>query len=61
MSQSGHPLLDRPPPPSRADGRRAQGIGERDRVLGVFPGSRGQEIARHWTPFREAACRMLAD
>jgi lipid-A-disaccharide synthase len=56
----GHPLLDRPPPPSRADGRRALGIGERDRVLGLFPGSRGQEIARLWTPFREAACRMLA-
>jgi len=56
----GHPLLDRPPPPSRTEGRRALGMGERDRVLGLFPGSRGQEIARLWTPFRDAARRLLA-
>jgi lipid-A-disaccharide synthase len=56
----GHPLLDRPPPPSRAEGRLALGIGGNERVLGVFPGSRGQEIARLWTPFRDAARQLLA-
>lgn len=56
----GHPLLDRPPLPSKAHARAALGLGEDDRVLGIFPGSRGQEIARLWAPFRDAARRLLA-
>jgi lipid-A-disaccharide synthase len=57
----GHPLLDRPPLPQRAEARRLLGLGAADRVLGIFPGSRTQEIARLWKPFREAAVRLLAE
>jgi lipid-A-disaccharide synthase len=52
----GHPLKDRPAPPPRAEARRALGSG----VLGLFPGSRAQEVKRHWTMFREAAARITA-
>jgi lipid-A-disaccharide synthase len=34
------------------------GIPEAARVLALFPGSRRQEIARLWVPFREAARRL---
>lgn len=48
----GHPLLDRAVNlPSRAEARRRLGIAESDRVLALFPGSRGQEIARHLDDF----------
>jgi lipid-A-disaccharide synthase len=30
-------------------------------VLGLFPGSRGQEIRRLWEPFRDAAVRLLME
>jgi lipid-A-disaccharide synthase len=30
-------------------------------VLGIFPGSRAQEIRRLWEPFRDAALRLLQD
>lgn len=56
----GHPLLDRPAPPSRSEARRGLGIGAEERVLGIFPGSRAQETARLWPPFRDAARRLLA-
>jgi lipid-A-disaccharide synthase len=56
----GHPLLDRPPPPSREAARTMLGIGSDERVLGLFPGSRPQETARLWPPFRDAAVRLLA-
>lgn len=56
----GHPLLDRPPLPPRAQARADLGLAAGDRVLGIFPGSRGQEIARLWAPFRGAARRLLA-
>ncbi|MGH7559500.1 MAG: lipid-A-disaccharide synthase, partial [Gemmatimonadales bacterium] len=55
----GHPLLDRPPLPAPAEARRMLGLGQADRVLGIFPGSRTQEIGRLWEPFREAALRLM--
>ena len=52
----GHPLLDRARElPDRAAARRALGLSPTDRVLAVFPGSRGQEIARHLDDFVGAA------
>lgn len=56
----GHPLKDRPAPPPRAEARRALGIDPARPTLGVFPGSRGQEIARIWPVFRAAALRVRA-
>jgi lipid-A-disaccharide synthase len=35
------------------------GVPADSRVLGIFPGSRQQEIGRLWRPFREAALRLL--
>ncbi|MHB1225010.1 MAG: lipid-A-disaccharide synthase [Gemmatimonadaceae bacterium] len=47
----GHPLLDRMADlPSRAEARARLGLGD-GKVLALFPGSRGQEIARHLDPF----------
>jgi lipid-A-disaccharide synthase len=52
----GHPLLDRARElPDRVEARRTLGLGPDDRVLAVFPGSRGQEIARHLDDFVGAA------
>ena len=56
----GHPLKDRPAPPSRADARRMLGLDPARPTLGLFPGSRAQEVKRHWTVFREAAARVAA-
>ena len=56
----GHPLLDQPAPPTRAEARRRLGLAEADRVLALFPGSRAQELTRMWPPFRDAARRLLA-
>lgn len=56
----GHPLLDRPPLPTRTAARAALGLSMGARVLGLFPGSRTQEVARLWGPFR-AAGRSLLD
>ncbi len=55
----GHPLVDRGLWPTRADARRKLGIPADSRVLGIFPGSRTQEIRRLWLPFRDAARRLL--
>ena len=55
----GHPLVDRAPAPGRAAARASLGIVEGSRVLGLFPGSRAQEIRRLWAPFRDAAVRLL--
>ncbi|HEX5820075.1 MAG TPA: lipid-A-disaccharide synthase [Gemmatimonadales bacterium] len=55
----GHPLLDRGPMPERSAARTALGIGEGERVLGLFPGSREGEVQRMWVPFRDAARRLL--
>jgi lipid-A-disaccharide synthase len=52
----GHPLLDRAKTlPDRAAARAALGVAPEDRLLALFPGSRGQEIARHLDPFVETA------
>ena len=52
----GHPLLDRALAlPDRADARRGLGVGDGERLLVLFPGSRAQEIARHLDPFVAAA------
>jgi lipid-A-disaccharide synthase len=56
----GHPLRDRPPAPSRAEARRALGLSLDRPVLGVFPGSRTQEVRRIWPIAREAARRVVA-
>jgi len=51
----GHPLKDRPPPLSRREARRALGLDPDRPTLGVFPGSRPQEVRRIWPVAREAA------
>jgi lipid-A-disaccharide synthase len=56
----GHPLRDRPPPPPRLDARRTLGLDPQRPVLGLFPGSRPQEVKRLWPAFRAAAARILA-
>jgi lipid-A-disaccharide synthase len=57
----GHPLVDRGPWPTREQARARLGISAASRVLGIFPGSRAQEIHRLWEPFRDAALRLLRD
>ena len=48
----GHPLLDRARElPDKAAARRLLGIPGDAKVLALFPGSRGQEIARHLDDF----------
>jgi lipid-A-disaccharide synthase len=57
----GHPLKDRPPaPPPRAEAKRALGLDPARPVLGLFPGSRGQEVRRMWPAWRAAAARVTA-
>jgi lipid-A-disaccharide synthase len=55
----GHPLLDRGAPPTRAAARASLGIGEAERVLAIFPGSRAGEIGRLWPSLRDAAITLL--
>ncbi len=57
----GHPLLDRPPAPSREAARQALGIAGEARVLALFPGSRKQEVRRHWSIFLAAADRLRTE
>lgn len=56
----GHPLKDRPPLPSRMEARRALGLDPDRPTLGVFPGSRAQEVRRIWPVARDAARRVVA-
>ncbi|HTI05908.1 MAG TPA: lipid-A-disaccharide synthase [Gemmatimonadales bacterium] len=56
----GHPLKDRPPPPARAAARRELGLDPDRPTLGLFPGSRAQEVRRHWAMFRAAAARVAS-
>lgn len=56
----GHPLKDRPAPPVRAEARRLLGLDPGRPTLGLFPGSRAQEVERHWEIFRAAAARVAA-
>jgi lipid-A-disaccharide synthase len=57
----GHPLVDRGAWPTRAEARARLGIPDDSRVLGIFPGSRQQEVGRLWRPFRDAALRLLGE
>ena len=57
----GHPLVDRAPWPARSDARSILGVSAEERVLGIFPGSRHQEIERIWPLFRAVALRMLEE
>jgi lipid-A-disaccharide synthase len=57
----GHPLVDRGPWPTREQARAQLGIPPSSRVLGIFPGSRSQEIRRLWEPFRDAGLRLLRE
>ncbi len=54
----GHPLKDGSALPTRAEARRALGLDAGRPVLGVFPGSRAQEVRRIWPVARETA-RLL--
>ncbi len=54
-SYVGHPLLDRPELPARPALKAQLGLDAGRPVLGLFPGSRGQETARLWPVFRDAA------
>lgn len=55
----GHPLVEAGSRPTRAEARAALGIPPEARVVGIFPGSRPQEIGRHWTAFRDAARSLI--
>jgi lipid-A-disaccharide synthase len=57
----GHPLVDGKSWPTREQARAQLGISNGSRVLGIFPGSRGQEIRRLWRPFRDAALQLLRE
>ena len=57
----GHPLVDREPWPGRAAARVALDLPMDARVLGIFPGSRSQEIERIWPLFRSVAQQMLRE
>ena len=56
----GNPLLDRVWP-SRIAARATLGLPPEARVLGIFPGSRGQEVQMLWPAFRDAAQRLLGE
>jgi lipid-A-disaccharide synthase len=57
----GHPLLDGKAWPTREQARAQLGVTNGSRVLGIFPGSRAQEIRRLWQPFRDAALQLLGE
>ena len=57
----GHPLVDRAPSPTRPAARESLGIPPGSTVVGLFPGSRAQEIRRLWVPFRDAAAQLLRE
>lgn len=57
----GHPLVDRDPLPTKLEARAQLGVAAGSRVLGIFPGSRVQEIRRLWEPFRDAALQLLKE
>ncbi len=56
----GHPLSDRAPLPSRLEARGILGLDPARPVLGLFPGSRSQEVKRLWPVFRDAAAAVVA-
>ncbi len=59
---TGHPLLQElRPGPGREDFRRRHGVGERDVLLALLPGSRDSEVRRLLPPLLEAAARLRQD
>ena len=56
----GHPLKDAAALPSRVEARRALGLDANRPVLGVFPGSRKQEVRRIW-PIARQTVRLMRD
>jgi lipid-A-disaccharide synthase len=57
----GHPLMDRPPPAvSREAWAHANGLDPARPILGLFPGSRVQEVRRHLDLFSHAAALVVA-
>jgi len=55
----GHPLLENEPTPEpRETFAVAHGLDPARPILALFPGSRRQEIRRHWALFLEAASRI---
>lgn len=54
----GHPLAECPVPPSRSAARAKLGLAADAPALALLPGSRRDEIARHWVPFRDAAIAL---
>jgi lipid-A-disaccharide synthase len=57
----GHPLMDRPPLAARDQVKRDLGLDPTRPVLGLFPGSRRQEVLRLWPAFRDAAERVCGE
>jgi lipid-A-disaccharide synthase len=58
----GHPLLDVVPSNlDRAKARERLGVGERQALVGLLPGSRRQEVDRLLPPMLDAAARLGAD
>jgi lipid-A-disaccharide synthase len=56
----GHPLVDREWPTPMA-ARARLNLPPSAPVLGIFPGTREDEITRNWPLFRDVARRMLAE
>lgn len=56
----GHPLKDSQPLPGRAEARERLGLDPIRPALGVFPGSRAQEVRRIWPVARETVRRLQA-
>lgn len=54
-------MIDRDRAPAREEARARLRIAGAARVLGIFPGSRSQEVRSHWPLFRGIAKRMLAE
>ncbi|HTT66825.1 MAG TPA: lipid-A-disaccharide synthase [Gemmatimonadales bacterium] len=57
----GHPLMDRPPLAAKEQLKRELGLDPARPVLGLFPGSRRQEVVRLWPAFRDAAMRIRGE
>lgn len=54
----GHPLLDDPPPLTRAETRQQLGLADGQPVVALLPGSRPGEVARHAPAMLAAADRL---
>lgn len=60
VSYVGHPLLDREPlRETRGEWAAAHGLDPARPILGLFPGSRAQEVRRHLALFAAAAARVV--